>query len=239
MQHDAVLSPRQDTLRRIVLFGTPVVLIILELGHPLLDHMNPIKMLAPIALWWIVLHVLLIPLFALMGYSLFLLLQGVQSKAATISRVATVVFVAFEVGYDTAVGLNSGILVYNATTLPTAQQSVVQQALQQLYGNPAIVVSYYVFFVAGIIALCSAAWALSQVGVSRLPVIILLGTLISTYSHALPYGPIGTTCFLIAVLWIELVWRKSLSREDLREAIASATHKHEDLVANVSGGEQS
>jgi len=112
MQHDAVLSPRQDTLRRIILFSTPVVLIILELGHPLLDHLNPIKMLAPIALWWIVLHVLLVPLFALMGYSLFLLLQGVQSKAATISRVATVVFVAFEVGYDTAV--ESGQLAYAA-----------------------------------------------------------------------------------------------------------------------------
>src|SRR5258708_26719003 len=97
-----------------------------------------------------------------------------------------------------------------------------------------IVVSFYVFFVSGIIGLCSAAWVLSQVGVPRLPVIILLGTLISTYSHALPYGPIGTTCFLIAVLWIELVWRKSLSRE----AIAPTTHKHEDLVANVSGGEK-
>src|SRR5260370_42418712 len=209
MQHDAVLSPRQDTLRRLVLFGTPVVLILLELGHPLLDHMNPIKMLAPIALWWIVLHVLLIPMFALMGYSLFLLLQGVQSRAATISRFATVVFVAFEVGYDTAVGLNSGILVYNATALPTAQQSVVQQALQQLYGNPAIVVSYYVFFVAGIISLFSAAWALPHGGVPRVRLTILLGALISTYSHALPYGPIATTCFLIAALLIELSVRKT------------------------------
>src|SRR5260370_7270819 len=110
MQHDAVLSLRQDTLRRIVLFGTPVVLILLELGHPLLDHMNPIKMLAPIALWWIVLHVLLIPLFALMGYSLFLLLQGVQSKPATISRVATVLFVAFALRSDPSFGLNSATL---------------------------------------------------------------------------------------------------------------------------------
>ncbi|HZR40494.1 MAG TPA: S41 family peptidase [Ktedonobacteraceae bacterium] len=69
---------------------------------------------------------------------MFLLLQGVQSKAATISRFATVIFVAFEIGYDTAVGLNSGIFVYNAMTLPLAQQSVVQQALQQLYGSPSM-----------------------------------------------------------------------------------------------------
>jgi hypothetical protein len=213
MQRTAVSFHHQNILRRTVLFGTPIIMIGLELGHPLLDHTNPIKMLAPIALWWIILHVLLVPLFAIMGYSLFLLLQGVQSRAATISRCATVLFVAFEVGYDTAVGLNSGILVYNATTLPLAQQGVVQQALQQLYSNPSIVVSYYIFFVAGIVAICSATWALYQVGVPRLPLLVLLGTLLSTYSHALPFGPLGTACFLIAVLWIELAWRKSTGTE--------------------------
>ena len=223
MQHTTVSSRRQDILRRLVLFGTPIVLIPLELGHPLLDHANPIGMLAPIATWWIVLHILLVPLFALMGYSLFLLLQGMHSTAATISRCAIVIFVAFEVGYDTAVGLNSGILVYNAIALPIAQQGVVEKALQELYGSPAIVMSYYVFFLAGVVAICSAAWALYRVGVPRLPAIVLLGTLLSTYSHALPYGPIGTTCFLLAVLWIELAWRKSPRMESNSVAIAPAS----------------
>lgn len=233
-----IVSPRHwEVLRRIVLLGTPIALIILELGHPLLDHMNPIRMLAPIATWWIVLHVLLIPLFALMGYSLFLLLQGVHSIAATISRCATIIFVAFEVGYDTAVGLNSGILVYNATTLPVTQQSVVQQALQQLYGNPAIVICYYVFFFAGIVAICSAAWALYRAGVAVLPVIVLLGTLISTYSHALPFGPLGTTCFFIAVLWIELFWRRSRGKESEATAIPPVRDLHESLPVEVSSAE--
>lgn len=233
-----IVSPRhRKVLRRIVLLGTPIALIILELGHPLLDHTNPIRMLAPIAIWWIVLHVLLIPLFALMGYSLFLLLHGVHSIAATISQCATIIFVAFEVGYDTAVGLNSGILVYNATTLPVTQQSVIQQALQQLYGNPAIVISYYIFFLAGIVAICSAAWALYRVGVGVLPVIVLLGTLLSTYSHALPLGPLGTTCFFIAVLWIELFWRKSSRKEGNTKAIPSALDLHAVLPVEVSSGE--
>ncbi|GAC1348425.1 MAG: hypothetical protein NVSMB27_16160 [Ktedonobacteraceae bacterium] len=237
MQSTIVSPLRREVLRRIVLLGTPIALIILELGHPLLDHMNPIRMLAPIAMWWIVLHVLLVPLFALMGYSLFLLLQGVHSNAATISRCATIIFVAFEVGYDTAVGLNSGILVYNATSLPVAQQSVIQHALQQLYGNPAIVISYYIFFLAGIVAICSAAWALYRADVAGLPVIVLLGTLISTYSHALPFGPLGTTCFFIAVLWIELSWRKSPGKEREATAIPSALDLHESLTMEVSSGE--
>jgi hypothetical protein len=200
---------RQEVVRRLLLLGTPLLLVILELGHPLLDHMNTISMLSPIATWWIVLHVLLIPLFALMGYSMFLLLQDVQSLAATVCRCATIIFVAFQLGYDTAVGLNSGILVSNANTLPVAQQAVIQQALHQLFVNPAIFISYYILFVAGIIAICSAAWALYRVGVPHLPLIVLLGTLFSTYSHALPFGPLGSACFFVAALWIELGWRKS------------------------------
>jgi hypothetical protein len=237
MQSTMVSPYHREVLRRIVLLGTPVVLIILELGHPLLDHMHPIRMLAPIAMWWIVLHVLLIPLFALMGYSLFLLLQGVHSTAATISRCATIIFVAFEVGYDTAVGLNSGILVYNAISLPVTQQNVVQQALQQLYSNPAIVICYYIFFLAGIVAICSAAWALYQVGVGGLPVIVLLGTLLSTYSHALPFGPLGTTCFFIAVLWIEIYWRKASGKEKEVTDIPSVLELHESHTVEISSGE--
>lgn len=223
MQNTTAISLHQGMLRRIVLLGTPAILIILELSHPLLDRVNPIGMLAPIAMWWIILHILLIPFFALMGYSLFLLLQDIHSPAATISRFATVVFVAFEVGYDTAVGLNSGILAYNATALPVAQQNVIQQALHQLYVNPAIVFSFYVLFLAGIVAVCSAAWALYRIGVPRLPLIVFLGTLLSTYSHALPFGPLGTACFLIAVAWIELAWRKS-PRGESEAVVATPAH---------------
>ena len=47
MQTDIVSSQRQKVLRRIILLGTPLILGVLELGHPLLDRVNPIKMLAP------------------------------------------------------------------------------------------------------------------------------------------------------------------------------------------------
>ena len=49
MQAAIVSSRRQEVLRRIILLGTPLILGVLELGHPLLDRVNPIKMLAPIS----------------------------------------------------------------------------------------------------------------------------------------------------------------------------------------------
>src|SRR2546421_2697276 len=236
---NAIVSPRrQDVLRRVVLLGTPLVLGILELGHPLLDHMNPIKMLAPIVTWWIILHLLLVPLFALMGWMLFLLLQDVHNRAATVSRYATVVYISFTIGYDTAVGLNSGILVSNAVALPSAQQGVIEQAMHQLFVNPAIILSYYILLGAGIVSISSAAWALSRAGVPRLPVFVLLGAILSAYSHATPFGPLGSACFFLVALWIELVWRKVPRSEKDARTVSPASHKGGEILVNVSGGEQ-
>jgi hypothetical protein len=234
MQNNIVSSRRQDVLRRIVLLGTPLLLCILELGHPLLDHTNPIRMLAPIVTWWIILHLLLVPLFALMGWTFFLLLQGVQNRAATLCRYATVVYISFSIGYDTAVGLNSGILASNALALPNAQQAVIQDAMHQLFVSPAIVLSYYILLGAGIVSICSAAWALADTGVPRLPVLVLLGTMLSAYSHATPFGPLGSACFFLAALWIELVWRKA----PLKENAVAPTTKEGELLVHVSSGEK-
>lgn len=208
MQRAVFFSTRLDTLRRVVLFGTPLVLTVLELGHPLLDHTNPIKMLAPITTWWIILHLLLVPLFALMGWTFFLLLRGIENRAATLCRFATVVYISFTIGYDTLVGLNSGILVSNALALSNAQQAIVQGAIQQLFMSGPIILTYYILLGAGIVSICAAALALAQAGVPRLPIFVLLGTLLSAYSHATPFGPLGSACFFLAALWIELVWRK-------------------------------
>lgn len=238
MQTAIVPPRRQEALHRLILLGTPVILGVLELGHPLLDRMNPIKMLAPITIWWIVLHVLLIPLFALMGYAIYLLIRDVNSPAATICRYATIVYISFAIGYDALVGLASGILVSNASTLSNAQQSVLQEAMHQFYSNPAITVSGYILVVSGIVSICSAAWALYHAGVPLLPVIVLLGTILTAYSHAMPFGPLGSAFFFIAALWIELVWRKSPGREDHVANTPAANYEDDMPVVNVSSGEQ-
>jgi hypothetical protein len=204
-----VATRRHIVWRRIILLGTPALLILLELGHPALDHMHTISMLTPIYTWWIVLHILLVPLFALMGWSFFLLIEGIQNRAATLCRYATVVYMAFSIGYDTVAGLNSGVLVSNALSLPPTQQAIVQEMISRLFTSPAIILSFDLLLISGIATISLAAWALVRAGVPRLPALLLLGTILSAYSHALPLGPLGTACFFEAALWIELVWRKA------------------------------
>jgi hypothetical protein len=199
--------------RRVVLLGTPAVLVLVELGHPLLDHEHTISMLASISTWWIILHVLLIPLFALMGWAFFLLLQGIENRAATVGRYAAVVYTSFAIGFDAAVGLASGVLVSSAVSLPAAQQAIIQGVLSQLYESPAIVLSSYILFGAGIVTIVATALALASQGVPRLPLILLLGTILSAYSHALPFGPLGSACFFLAALWLELAWCPSLAQQ--------------------------
>ena len=104
--------------------------------------------------------------------------------------------------------------------------------------SPAITISGYILVISGIVSICAAAWALYHAGVPLLPVMVLLGTVLTAYSHALPFGPLGSACFLIAVSWIELVWSKAPGKED-RMGIAPVARKDEELVVNVSGGEQS
>jgi hypothetical protein len=239
MQTAIVSSQRQEMLRRIFLLGTPLILGILELGHPLLDRVNPIKMLAPISTWWIVLHLLLMPLFALMGYAIFILIRDINSPSATLCRYVTVIYISFAIGYDALVGLASGVLASNASTLTNAQQSILLEAMHQFYISPAITVSGYILVLSGIVSICAAAWSLYHAGVPLIPVIVLLGTVLTAYSHALPFGPLGSACFFIAALWIELVWRKSPSGEKHGKGNVGATHKEEVLTGNVLSGEQS
>jgi lysylphosphatidylglycerol synthetase-like protein (DUF2156 family) len=173
-----------------------------------------------------------------MGYAIFILIRDINIPSATVCRYATVIYISFAIGYDTLVGLASGVLVSNANNLTNSQQCILLEAMHQFYISPAITISGYILVLSGIVSICAAAWALYHAGVPLLPVIVLLGTVLTAYSHALPFGPIGSACFIISALWIELVWRKSFNREDHSAKIAMAAHQNEVLTGNVVSGEQ-
>jgi hypothetical protein len=119
---------------------------------------------------------------------------------------------------------------------PCSKVEIPARALRLVF--IASTVSDYILVISGIVSISAAAWALYHAGVPLLPVIVLLGTAMTTYSHALPFGPLGSACFFVAALWIELVWRKSSSEEKHRVGNVGDSHK-EDFIVNVASGEQS
>ena len=81
-------------------------------------------------------HTVFLLFIPLMAFAAFLLLRGLQSRAATVSRVALIVFLVFYTAYEVTVGLGTGILVDYANGLPAAEQAAVADAIQHSTGTP-------------------------------------------------------------------------------------------------------
>ena len=102
-----------QSLRRVIILGTPAVLGILDIFHPTFTGQMVDSISARLN-WWIILHILQLPLFCLLALSVYLLLDGVQGRWAVLSKVALGIFVAFYPALDAILGVGTGILVTNA-----------------------------------------------------------------------------------------------------------------------------
>jgi hypothetical protein len=192
------------TARRALVLGPPLVLGLLELGHPGVLPGAPIAItLAPILTWWTVLHVAQVPLFALLGLAVVLLVRGLDGRAARISRGALAVFVVVYPAFD-AVGVGSGVML-GALGPPTAERlALIEPALQALFWGPVTGLMAVVGGAAWVVGLLAAAWAWRGAG-APWPVVALLGAsgLLLGGSHIRPFGPLACGSLLVAAGWIE------------------------------------
>jgi hypothetical protein len=103
-------------IRRIVIFGGPALLGLVNLAHPVLRPPMYPAVLAHLP-WWVRLHLLNLALFPLFGLAAWLLLEDVRNAAATVSRVALALFVPLYSGFDAAIGIGTGVLVEKASRM--------------------------------------------------------------------------------------------------------------------------
>ena len=92
--------------------------------------------LRPDVTTWITVHTVLLFGFPLMALATYLLLTGLQSRAATISRVALLPFVAFYTAWETTIGIGNGVLVDYTNGLPADDQAVMSDAIRALQQQP-------------------------------------------------------------------------------------------------------
>jgi hypothetical protein len=191
---------------RAVLIGVPLVLGVLEIGHPaLLPAENIFETLAPISTWWTILHVLQIPLFASMGLAVWLLVRDLDGRPAQISRGAIAVFIVVYPAFDAAVGVSSGVIVHTTGSLDPAQRGAVEAGLQALFWGPVTGTMAIVGSVSWVVALVAAAWAWRRAGAPLYVVgaLALSGVLLGV-SHIRPLGPLACLFFLIGAGWVAL-----------------------------------
>jgi len=198
--------PSSPLLRRLVLFGTPLSLSLLELTHPTDPATAPAH-----ADWWLILHMLTFVLFPLMALAVFLLLDGAGGRAAWLSRRAMLVYAVVYSGYIGMDGLAGGVLLQQANGLPAAQQADLMRAILGMFNSPvgiAIAIAGTLAWIVGNIAM---AVALFHAGARRAPLVLLaIGSCVLLGDHPVPAGPIAFGAFLIAVVWIELGQRPAL-----------------------------
>jgi len=103
-------------LRRAAIFGTPVALGTLAAIHPMMPEHN-------LGIWNLI-HTLQIPLVALLGISVVLMLRGIEGGVATAARLAILPWVAFFAAFDGVAGLATGALAGFAHDHPGTAETV-------------------------------------------------------------------------------------------------------------------
>jgi hypothetical protein len=162
---------------------------------------------------WNLVHVAQLGFIGAMGGAVLWLIQGIAGPAATIARIAGLVFVLVYGAYETWTGIATGSLIAAAHDLPAGDQAVAGSLIQThwdsgLLGNGSI--GAITGSAAWLIAVTAAALALRNSRASTGAVITLIASgVVFAPTHVPPAGPLAMALFAVAVLW----WERSRRAE--------------------------
>lgn len=182
-------------LRWLVLLGAPLSLGLLGLWHPahvFFDDMSHSHQ----GEWWLILHILQMPLFALVATSIWLLLNKTDNLWAYFSRIALWIFAVSYTAFDTIAGIATGVLFRYVRDASLVDGDAAYDHMFSLFlylfnlnmpgGN--IIMNLAVWSWVATILL--AAVALYMKGVNRVGVMLIGISALTFQSHVHPYGTI-------------------------------------------------
>jgi hypothetical protein len=187
------------------LIGVPLAWAVLLLFHPTGDGETiTYADLQDKVTAWLVVHIGMMLFIPLMAAAVFLLLRGIDSTAARVSRIALVPFVVVYGAYEVLVGIGTGILVQDVNGLESDEQAAGAALVNEFTDNVLIrgfSVLSSIGALAFITAMIAAGIAIRRETAAPLSVPVLLGLsgfLIT--AHPPPFGPIGLVLFIAAAL---------------------------------------
>jgi hypothetical protein len=163
---------QRSVLRRVVLFGAPLALALLEIFHP--EQPNSAEEAVKQGVWFMWFHFLQVPLIGLIALAVYLLTDALDGRAASVSRWAIAVFAVFFSAYDAAAGIGTGYALRNARGLSGGAQEAIYEAVKDMPVVSLIFVLSVVGSLAWVVALVAAAVALRRAGTSLGPIILLI-----------------------------------------------------------------
>ena len=208
-------SDRSILVRRAVLFGVPLLYLVLGLLHP-----TPDPGLGDETGLFVGLHIGQLFLIGGLAYALWLLVDGIDGRAARIARALILPYAITYTALDAIAGIAMGTVVEKANALPAADQAAAGRLIDAVR-EPTL--AGYVFYFATALIWFAAALAvviaLRQSGPRPALMLMGLGAAVFAVGHPQPFGPIGMGLFLVGVAWLELRPRP----EETRRAAVQAT----------------
>jgi hypothetical protein len=211
-------------LRRLFLVAMPLTLAVVLWFHPAGGD-NIYEGVRDDVDAWLFVHTAFLLFTPLLAIATYLLLSGLESRAAAVSRVALVFFLVFYTAYEVTVGVGTGVLVEYANGLPAVEQAAVADAIQHYNGNAILGDPMSVSLALGLlgwaVAMIAAAVALRRAGAGW-PATVLLGIAALFAVHPPPVGPAALVCFAAAAALIERARARDTKTLALAAAAASA-----------------
>jgi len=146
---------------------------------------------------FLALHLILLPLFALMGAAIWALLEGVGGAAAWAARVAAFVFLVGYVALDAISGIAASALLASGAPWST-------EAARALFTYGPVALPTVVAVLAWRLSVVLTAWALYLAGRPLAPLVLLVAT--ATWlnqNHGGVRGVVVFGGFALAAAWLE------------------------------------
>jgi hypothetical protein len=119
----------------LLVFAVPIVWAVLLLFHPNPEG-GPFESIRDVVDRWLIVHVGQLVLTPLLVLAVWRLVDGLPSRAATVSRAAAVVWAVFFTAYDSIQGISTGLLIrYADADLAGDEQAGVARALDYLVSD--------------------------------------------------------------------------------------------------------
>jgi hypothetical protein len=204
-------------LRRLTIFGAPLGLATLAAIHPIVGGtLVPEDRLGV----WTLIHGLQVPLAALLGVAVVLMLGALDDLEARVARLAVIPWVAAFAAFDGIAGLATGVLSEYDHRHPTAAAVTFDIATAVADSTIASMVLPLGALFFALLTFGGAAVALQRAGVAGIGAVAIgVGGIVWTFIHPL----VGAPAMLIFVFGAFIVERSSLERTRLRVGTANAT----------------
>jgi hypothetical protein len=145
-------------LRRLLIFGPPVMLGAINLMHPMVTSPVYPKVERHLRLW-MNLHVANLLLFPLFGLAAYCLVKVASNRAANISKVAIGLFIPLYAAFDALAGLGTGTLVMEARRLQGDQLDFASKLIDGYWDSGLLVALAAAGSIAWLIGILAAAVA--------------------------------------------------------------------------------